>query len=54
MISSKKLLDYICSQSKDTSSEKDLFIRELCTKIEFGHFDPDEEDTSNYEYENFR
>ena len=56
MLSRQKMEEYLKSQVEDNGSETDRFIKDLLIKIEFGHFEPDEdeEDTSNYEYENFR
>lgn len=54
MISQLKLTDYLNSMYQDTNSELDRFIKDLLIKIEFGNFEPEEEDTSNYEWEEMR
>ncbi|WP_170220315.1 hypothetical protein [Paenibacillus anaericanus] len=42
-MSSKKLTDYLIVECNDTNSEVDRFIKDLLIKIEFGHFEPDDE-----------
>lgn len=46
--------DYLCSVCEDTSSERDRFIKDLLIKIEFGHFemDDDELECTNEDYLN--
>jgi hypothetical protein len=43
MLSSEKVQDYLKSEYRDTNSDLDRFIKDLLIKIEFGHFEPDEE-----------
>lgn len=44
MLSRQKIEDYLISQCNDTSDEPDRFIKDLLIKIEFGHFDPEEDE----------
>lgn len=44
MLSKHKLMEYLNGECQDTNSELDRFIKDLLIKIEFGHFDPDEEE----------
>lgn len=53
LLSKDKLTDYIMSQLQDTTNSDDLnrFLDDLLIKVEFGHFEPEDEDNNNYVYE---
>lgn len=54
MLSRKKVEEYLCSVCEDTNSDRDRFIQDLLIKIEFGHFEieDDESECTNEDFLN--
>lgn len=50
MLSKRKLEEYLISMADDTNRELDRFIQDLLIKIEFGHFEPEDEEEYTEEF----
>lgn len=44
MLSRKKMEKFLCSVDNDTNSELDRFIQDLLIRIEFGHFEIEDDE----------
>lgn len=49
MLSRRKVEQHLIENADDTNSELDRFIQDMLIKIEFGHFEPDEEEEGDGE-----
>ncbi|MCE3203441.1 hypothetical protein [Paenibacillus sonchi] len=44
MLSREKVINHLMEHCSDTNSEKDRFIKDMLVLIEFGNFEPDDDE----------